>query len=249
MSDPVARLGALLTGSEAAKLAARFADGDTLTQALQGVALGRRPEVRAALEVAGVVPGNLGLAVPVLRAIQGAATARTTDISPIWTLPGHLADYGALTTSIKDLVLTARQSVTCSTFNFQKSSALWDALREVAARGTVEVRVYLDTQAADHDTWAGSPTSVDVAAQLAGADVFRTRHLGGKLVRNHAKFVAVDHQFLVVTSANFSLSAEQHNIELGLRVDSRALTEVVEHQLLDAEASVYERVATPDWGA
>lgn len=241
MSDPVAHLGALLAGSEAAKLAARFADGDTLTQALQGVALGRRPEVRAALEAAGVVPGNLGLAVPVLRAIQGAATARTTDISPIWTLPGHLADYGALTTSIKDLVLTARQSVTCSTFNFQKSSALWDALREVAARGTVEVRVYLDTQAADHhDTWAGSPTSLDVAAQLTGADVFRTRQLDGKLVRNHAKFVAVDHQFLIVTSANFSLSAEQHNIELGLRVHSRSLTEQVEKQLLDAEASLYE---------
>ena len=245
MSDPVARLGALLTGSEAAKLAARFADGDTLTQAIQGVALGRRPEVRAALEAAGVVPSNLDLAVPVLRAIQGAATARITDITPIWTLPGHLAGYGALTTSIKELVLTARQSVTCSTFNFQKTSALWDALGEVAARGTVEVRVYLDTQAADHGTWMGSPTSTEVAAQLAGADVFRTRQLDGKLVRNHAKFVAVDHQFLIVTSANFSLSAEQHNIELGLRVDSRSLTEQVEKELLDAQASLYEAVAPP----
>lgn len=240
MSDPVARLGALLTGSEAAKLAARFADGDTLTQAIQGVALGRRPEVRAALEAAGVVPSNLGLAVPVLRAIQGAATARTTDISPIWTLPGHLADYGALTTSLKDLVLTARQSVTCSTFNFQTSSALWEALRVVAGRGTVDVRVYLDTKAADHNTWAGSPTSQEVAAQLAGATVYRTRKLNDTLVRNHAKFVAVDHQFLIVTSANFSHSAEHHNIELGLRVDSRSLTELVEQQLIDAEAFLYE---------
>ena len=240
MSDPVARLGALLTGSEAAKLAARFADGDTLTQAMQGVALGRRPEVRAALEAAGVVPSNLGLAVPVLRAIQGAATARTTDLSPIWTLPGHLADYGALTTSIKDLVLTARQSVTCSTFNFQTSSALWEALRVVAGRGTVDVRVYLDTKAADHNTWAGSPTSQEVAAQLAGATVYRTRKLNDTLVRNHAKFVAVDHQFLIVTSANFSHSAEHHNIELGLRVDSRSLTELVEQQLIDAEAFLYE---------
>lgn len=242
MSDPVARLGQLLTGSEAGKLAARLADGDTLTQALQGVGAGRRQELRAALEAADVLPGNLGVALPVLRAIQGAASARTTDISPIWTLPGHLADYGALTTSIKDLVLTARQSVTCSTFNFQKSSVLWDALREVAARGIVEVRVYLDTQAADHSTWAESPTSAEVATQLAGADVYRTRELNDKLVRNHAKFVAVDHQFLVVTSANFSLSAEHYNIELGLRVDSRALTELVEQQLLDAETSLYERV-------
>ena len=61
---------------------------------------------------------------------------------------------------------------------------------------------------------------------------------------NHARFVAVDHQYLIVTSANFSKSAEQHNIELGLRVDSRSLTERVEKQLLDAEASLYEAVTS-----
>jgi hypothetical protein len=243
MSDVLTQLGQLLTGSEAAKLAARFADGDTLTQALQGVAVGRRTEVQAALEAAAVVPDNLDLALAVLRAIHGAATARTIDIAPMWTLPGHLADYGALTTSIKDLVLTARQSVTCSTFNFQKSSALWTALSEVVARGTVEVIVYLDTHAADEDTWAGSPTSAEVASQLAGAHVFRTRRVDGQLVRNHAKFVAVDHQFLVVTSANFSVSAEQHNVELGIRIDSRAITETVEEQLFDVQTALYERVS------
>ncbi len=243
MTDPLVQLGGLLTGSEAATLVARLADGDTLTQALQGVAAGRRPEVRAALEAAAVVPGNIGVVLPVLRAIQGAATARTTAISPVWTLPGHLADYGALTAYTKDLVLAARHTVTCSTFNFQKSSSLWEALREVAARGTVDVRVYLDTEAADGNPWPGSPTSQEVAEQLAGAQVFKTRELDGKPVRNHAKFVAVDHQFLIVTSANFSLSAEQRNIELGIRVDSRALTETVERQLQDVEGALYELVS------
>lgn len=181
------------------------------------------------------------MAVPILRAIQGA-NSRATQISPVWTLPGHLADYGGLTSSVKDLVTSARVSVTCSTFNFQKSSALWDALREVAARGTVDIRVYLDTDAADGPGWASTPTSAEVAAHLAGARVLRTRQLNGKRVRNHAKLVAVDHQFLIVTSANFSWMAEQNNIELGLRVDSRPLTEMVEQQLQDAEASVYERV-------
>lgn len=242
MSSAAARLGRLLTGTEAGKLAARLADGDSLTQALQGISPGRKPEVRRALEEAGIVPANLPVALAVLNAIEGAATARTTEISPVWTLPGYIADYGALTTSIKDLVLTARQSVTCSTFNFQKSSASWDALREVAARGTVDVRLYLDTHAADQSKWTGSPTSAEVAAQLPGAQVYRTRELNGTLVRNHAKFVAVDHQFLIVTSANFSISAEHHNIELGLRVDSRPLTELVEKQLHDAAPSVYEIV-------
>lgn len=242
MNSAAARLGRLLTGTEAGKLAARFADGDSLTQALQGIAPGRKAEIRRALEEADIVPTNLSVALAVLTAIEGAATARTAEISPIWTLPGNLADYGALTTSIKDLLLTARQSVTCSTFNFQKSSTLWGALREVAARGTVDVRVYLDTRAADQPKWTGSPTSVEVAMQLGGARVYRTRELNGTLVRNHAKFVAVDHQFLIVTSANFSLSAEHHNIELGLRVDSRTLTELVEKQLHDAAPSVYEIV-------
>ncbi len=237
-----ARLGRLLTGTEAGKLAARFADGDSLTQALQGIAPGRKAEVRRALEEADIVPTNLSVALAVLAAIEGAATARTTEITPVWTLPGYLADYGALTTSIKDLVLTARQSVTCSTYNFQKSSALWSALREVTADGTVDVRVYLDTRAADQSIWAGSPTSAEVAAQLPGASVYRTRKLNGALVRSHAKFVAIDHQFLIVTSANFSISAEQHNIELGMHIDSRPLTELVEKQLHDAAPSVYEIV-------
>jgi len=99
----------------------------------------------------------------------------------------------------------------------------------------------MDTEAA-RDRGPNSPTSEEVAAQLPGALVFRTRDLEGKPVRNHAKFVAVDHQFLVVTSANFSYSAEQSNIELGLRVQSRPLTEMVEQQLLAAEALLYERV-------
>lgn len=115
------------------------------------------------------MPANLSIALAVLMAIEGAATARTTELSPIWTLPGNLANYGALTTSIKDLVLTARPSVTCSTCNFQTTSALWDALHEAAASGTVDVRVYLDTSAADQPKWAGSPTTVEVAAQLPGA--------------------------------------------------------------------------------
>ena len=133
--DAVRRLGELLTGTEADQLAELYREGLTLTQALQAVSASRRQDVRAQLEAAGVVPGN-PVAVPVLRAVQGA-NARRTSIDPVWTLPGYLADYGTLTTSLKDLVLSARHAVTCSTFNFQKSSALWEALREVALRGTV----------------------------------------------------------------------------------------------------------------
>ena len=239
--DAAARLGALLPGTEAALLAVRFADGATLTQALQGIGQARRPEVRAALEAAGVVPARLDVALPVLRAIAGAAS-RSTGVSPIWTLPGHLADYGQLTTSLADLVRSARTSVTCSTYNFTATSGLWEALEEVSGRGTVDVRVYLDTEANQSGDAPGAPRLEQIAARLRGARVFRTRPQDGRPVRNHAKFVAVDHQFLIVTSANFSYSAEQLNVELGIRVDSRPLTELVERQLLEVQDSLYVRL-------
>jgi phosphatidylserine/phosphatidylglycerophosphate/cardiolipin synthase-like enzyme len=73
--------------------------------------------------------------------------------------------------------------------------------------------------------------------------VFRTKQYDGKYVTNHAKFVAVDHRFLLVTSANFSYSAEHHNVEFGLIVDNPSLTEVVEQQLRASEKSLYERVS------
>lgn len=241
--DAVRHLGQLLTGTEAQQLADLYADGASLTQALQTVSSSRRQDVREALEASGMVPRHPA-AVPVLRAIQGA-NERQTTISPVWTLPGYLADYGSLTTSLEDLVLAARHSVTCSTFNFQTSSSLWKALRDVAGRGTVDVRVYLDARAAEGNPgWGVTPTCEEVAKHLAGAKVLRTRKTNGKPLRNHAKFVAIDHRFLIVTSANFSKSGEQHNIELGLRIDSRSLTERVEKQLLDAEPSLYEVVAS-----
>ena len=243
--DAVRRLGAAADrdgGRSAGRAVPRRADLHPGTAGGLSLPTAGRP---AALEAADIVPGN-PVAVPVLRAVQGA-NARRTTIDPVWTLPGYLADYGTLTTSLKELVLSARHAVTCSTFNFQKSSALWEALREVAARGTVDVRVYMDADAAQGaPAWADTPTCEEVAAQLAGAKVFRTAKPDGKPVRNHAKFVAVDHQFLIVTSANFSKSAEERNIELGLRVHSRSLTEMVERQLLDAEAFLYEAVASPE---
>ena len=46
--------------------------------------------------------------------------------------------------------------------------------------------------------------------------MFRTIEFDGQLVRDHAKFLVIDHRFLLVTSANFSRSAEFNN-ELGPR--------------------------------
>ncbi|HHX46255.1 MAG TPA: hypothetical protein GX718_02620 [Brevibacterium sp.] len=130
----------------------------------------------------------------------------------------------------------------CSTFNFQRSSALWEALTEVSARPEVGVRIYLDRQAADGDPAPWKPTTDEVARTMPGAVVLRTTSWDGRDVKNHAKFIAVDHQFLIVGSANFSMSAEQRNVELGIRIDDPLVTQAVERQMALLEPFVYERV-------
>lgn len=249
--DPVAArtLGQLLTGTEARDIADRLADGDTLTAALKVVAAGRRPEVRALLEhgAASGAPGTAHI-VAVLRAVEGARSI-TTALDPLWTMPGHLAQAGPLTSSVTHLVENARQSVTCSTFNFQRSSGLWEALRRAARRPESEVRVYLDTQAADQHPKAWSPTTAEVAAHLRPGIVLRTKDFDGVYIRNHAKFLAIDHRFLLVTSANFSWSAEHGNVEFGVLIDNPNLTESVEREIRRTEDLIYERVFAPEVSA
>jgi phosphatidylserine/phosphatidylglycerophosphate/cardiolipin synthase-like enzyme len=115
-----------------------------------------------------------------------------------------MARHGRLTSSVPYLMRSARYFVVCSTFNFQRSSALWTALRDAAQHPEVTVRVYLDTAAADFSPRPGSPSAEEVAAHLRPATVLRTRQFDGRQVRNHAKFLAIDHRFLLISSANFS---------------------------------------------
>jgi phosphatidylserine/phosphatidylglycerophosphate/cardiolipin synthase-like enzyme len=245
----VLRLGALLTGTEAREIADHLCDGDTLTAALRVVAPGRRSEVRSLLSSVlaahhGLDRGGAGrdAIVAVLWAIEGARSAPTT-MDPLWTMPGHLAQHGRLTQSVTYLVDNARYSVVCSTFNFQRSSRLWEALRRAAQRPEISMKVYVDTHAADSgERRAGAPTTDQVATHLRPAIVLRTKSFGGRQVRNHSKFISIDHRFLLVTSANFSWSAENANLEFGLLVDNPNLAESVEHELRDVEDLIFERV-------
>lgn len=241
-ADAPRRLGQLLTGTEAKDIADRLADGDTLTTALKVVAVGRRAEVRRLLEaVARDAPATYQQ-VLVLRAIEGAR-ALPTALSPLWTMPGHLAQSGPLTTSVTRLVDSARHAITCSTFNFQRSSALWVSLRKAAQRDGVAVRIYMDTRAADGNGQHWSPSTTQVAAHLAPAEVWGTKEFDGAYVRNHAKFLAIDHHLLLVTSANFSWSAENNNVEFGVLIDNPNLTEAVERELQEAEGALYEQIS------
>lgn len=178
----------------------------------------------------------------VLRAIDGAHSA-ATNVSTVWTMPGHLAQSSPLTTSLIQLVGGARSSVVCSTFNFQETSGLWIALREAASRPETAVRVYVDARASNG---ASGPDAATIAANLTPGVVLRTRAFQTRPVRNHAKFLSIDHRFLVVTSANFSWSAEYGNVELGVMLDNPNVAESVEREMRGAEQSIFEVV--PPWG-
>lgn len=249
--EAVHQLGAELSGSEARRLADALEAGETVGQALQLLGSRRRQLVAALLEATGMsemMPGEAAQAetIMVLRAIEGAH-AHTTAVQPVWTIPrgfGGIGAIGSLTASIRETVASARTSVTAATFNMRRSSGLWQALVQASSRPEVQVRVYLDTEAADKTDrrWHG-PTTLEVAGELAGAVVMRTRADElGRYPRTHAKFVTVDSRILLVTSANVSLSAEELNVELGLRLDDPVLAGLVEEQMRRLEGPVYERV-------
>ena len=98
--------------------------------------------------------------------------------------------------------------------------------------------VYLDAAAAGR----GAPTASEMAAHMQPGIVLRMKEFDGADVRNHAKFLAIDHRFLLVTSANLSWSAGHGTIEFGVLIDDRNLAEAVELELRNAEDLLYERV-------
>ena len=235
------KAGLFLTGMEAREIADRLADGDTLTTALRVVSSGRRTQARALLEAMIADLADPSAVIAVLRAIEGARSAPTT-VDPLWTMPGHLAQHGRLTHSVTHLVDSARHSVVCSTFNFQRSSGLWSALHRAAQRPELTMRVYMDTSAADQDRRPQSPSTVEVAKHLRPATVLRTTPFDGRPTRNHSKFISIDHRLLLITSANFSWSAEYGNLELGVLIDNPNLAEAVEHEMRQAEDFVFEQI-------
>ncbi|KAB7790045.1 DISARM system phospholipase D-like protein DrmC [Bifidobacterium leontopitheci] len=245
--DALIALGAYLTGTEAEEMANRLEAGETLSQVLGVTQASRRAPIRKLFKAAGYGAGDeqRQLTVASLRGIQGAHS-NVAGISPVWTAPHLLASVGDLNSSRSRLVKDARVSIVCSTYNFQASSDLWKALTDMdAEHPEVTMRIYVDSSANDGKTTAGSKSlsPEEIARGLPRASVFRTKeYQQGRCYRNHAKFLAIDHELLLVTSANFSYSAENLNIELGLKAENRNLTEMVENEMRHLETHVYEQV-------
>lgn len=232
-SDPLAELGSFLTATEAQRLAVQIETGQHTIAALSEVAAARRETIKRLLALAGLGHVDCGRTVSVLRAIAGAK-AVLRELTPVWTMPGNEANVGHLTSEFHRIVRAARQSVTAATYNFQDSSQMWPVLKEASEQPGVVVTVYVDGNVAD---------AARVKAQLPHTTVYRSAELAdGNRVRSHAKFIVIDHELLLLTSANFSYSAENLNVEFGVLTRDSALAESVEATMTSKHGSLYELV-------
>lgn len=232
-SDPLAALGSFLTATEAERLALQFEAGTPVSVAVREIAISRREQVKELLAASGLGPSDRERTGSVLHAIAGAKTV-LRELTPVWTMPGNEASTGHLTSEFHRIVGSARQSVMAATYNFQDTSQMWTALKAASDQPGVVVSVYVDAGVADAET---------VKAQLPRATVYRSAILpNGKQVVSHAKFIVVDHELVLITSANFSYSAENRNVEFGILVRDTALAASVEVTMTSKHGSLYELV-------
>jgi phosphatidylserine/phosphatidylglycerophosphate/cardiolipin synthase-like enzyme len=112
---------------------------------------------------------------------------------------------------------------------------MWAALEAASARPDVTVTIYLDAV-------KGTPEAV--AKHMPKATVYRTLtlHGGDRPLVSHAKFIIVDRAVMFMTSANFSYSAGNTNIELGLLVHEAMLATSIESVMRSKHGVLYERV-------
>lgn len=232
-SDPTSALGEYLTSAEASGMASMLAAGEQVKKALLEVNASRREHVQGLMAAAGLGHQDAQRAVDVLRAIAGAKSVQR-DITPVWTMPGNEADVGHLTSQFHTLVRGARLAVTCATYNFEPTSQMWKVLREASEQPGVQVTLYVDGDKADAEK---------IKEQMPKATVYRSATLAsGKQVVSHAKFVVIDHSVLLLTSANFSYSAENRNVEFGVLITDQGLAESVENLMFSKHGVLYEAV-------
>ena len=94
-----------------------------------------------------------------------------------------------------------------------------------AQRPEITMRVYMDTDAADAAPRRRGHRPQKRSRRTCTLPYPADEGVRRPQVRNHAKFLSIDHRFLLVTSANFSWSAENANVEFGVLIDNPNLAE------------------------
>jgi phosphatidylserine/phosphatidylglycerophosphate/cardiolipin synthase-like enzyme len=229
--NPMAALGKYLTAGEAEGIAVLLDVGAHRSQAVQAVSAARRQRAEELLTAAGLGHAERETSVSVLHAIAGAKSVHP-QLVPVWTMPGNEATIGHLTGEFYRLVGGARVSVTCASYSFTHTSNMWAVLKGASERSGVTVCVYVDAE-------KGEPTALKT--QLQQATVYKSARLGdGQQIVSHTKFIVIDHELVLLTSANFSWSAENRNVEFGLLVHDGGLAASIESTMASKHGTLYE---------
>ena len=139
----------------------------TRSRRLRAINPARRENAKELLAAAGLGHTDGARAAAVLRAIAGAKSVHR-DLTPVWTMPGNEAKVGHLTGEFHRLVQAARISVTCATYNFEKTSQMWTVLKEASEQPGVVVTVYVDGDKADAEQGQGpTPAGDDLPVRRA----------------------------------------------------------------------------------
>lgn len=124
--------------------------------------------------------------------------------------------------------------MTCATYNFSENSNMWAVVKNVSEQPGVTVCVYVDAE-------KGDPCGVK--AHLPRATVYRSAQLpDGSSIVSHTKFIIVDHEVLLLTSANFSYCAENRNVEFGILLQDNGLATSIESTMASKHGTLYELV-------
>ena len=136
-------------------------------------------------------------------------------------MPGVEATTGRLTSEAQRLIDDARMSIVCSSFNFTPHSGMWTALKNAAVRPGLSVTVLPRRPRRLPGSRRGPPAEGDRLRTLTPPGRPPSAGQPRQVHRCRPRVT-------LLTSANFSYSAENTNIELGLLVHDTNLAASIE---------------------
>ena len=169
-----------------------------------------------------VVTGS-GLAVALCAAVEAVEQIRASQlIDIVWTGPATPEVPVRLTREVLlEVIGSARSSLLMVSFAAYHVPAISEAIATAAQRG-VEVRFVLETGESAGGTLKGAGAA-SAFKDLAGLATFyewpadqREALVGGRRAAMHVKTSIADEQTALITSANFTGSAIDTNMELGI---------------------------------
>ncbi|MFE3173870.1 DISARM system phospholipase D-like protein DrmC [Amycolatopsis sp. NPDC059090] len=204
----IARLGALLTPEEAARIAADLRQRRRTNLAAKKAYRVNQMDVKTLLQDLVRSDADIDCAVAALEGIAAVPRVSRPDI--VWTNPRDVPGAeGRTTKAALDLINRAEGSVYAATYSASWGSPHLVALRNALKRG-VEVTVVVDTA-------QRRETAEMVAGMLVGAQIWTLEQPANQAYAiQHAKLITVDDREALVTSANFSKAAAERSLECGL---------------------------------